>query len=158
MELIIRSSQIHDAGCYTLTPIRKGTKVIEYTGRRITVEEGDQLYETREITYLFGLSDGKHVIDGYGMAMFINHSCNPNCETDEEDGRVWIIAARGIKAGEELSYNYRLYEGEGEAPCFCGAKKCRGTMYSPEETRKRKRAAARRRKAARKKRTKVRAK
>ncbi len=155
MGLIIRSSQIHDAGCYTTAPMRKGEKVVEYTGRRITIAEGDRLYESKEITYLFGLEDDKQVIDGYGAAMFINHSCAPNCTTMEEDERVWIVALRDIQAGEELSYDYMLYQGEGDAPCFCASAKCRGTMYSPEEIRRRKRAARRsggksRRKQARK--------
>jgi hypothetical protein len=74
------------------------------------------------------------------MAMFINHSCDPNCETHEEKGRVWVKAIRKIEAGEEITYDYCLYDGdEGEAVCNCGAKKCRGTMYSREEIRRRKR-------------------
>ena len=73
------------------------------------------------------------------MAAFINHSCSPNCEPDEIDGRVYIIARRNIKAGEELLYDYNLYDGEADdkAPCHCRAKNCRGTMYSSEELAKR---------------------
>jgi uncharacterized protein len=150
MALVIRSSQIHAAGCYTTTPIPKGTTIIEYTGPRISKEEGDRLYENRDYTYLFGVGDGTTVIDGHGMAAFINHSCQPNCEAEEDDAeRVWIIALRDIAAGEELTYDYMLYDGEGESPCYCGAKKCRGTMYSKEEVRKQKRAAARKNKSAR---------
>ena len=68
------------------------------------------------------------------MAMFINHSCDANCETSEEDGRVWIKAIRKIAAGEEITYDYCLYDGgDDEAICNCGAKNCRGTMYSKEE-------------------------
>lgn len=147
MGLIIRSSDIHAAGCYTTRDLKKGERVVEYTGRRITKQQGDDLYEGRDITYLFGVGDGEVVIDGYGTAMFINHSCDPNCETDEIDGRVWVIASRNIKAGEELSYDYNLYDGDDNdpAPCACGAKKCRGSMYSEEELierRKKSRAAA----------------
>jgi hypothetical protein len=88
------------------------------------------------------VGDGSYVVDGYGMAMYLNHSCAPNCETEEdEDERVWIRAIRNIEAGEELVYDYFLYDGEGEASCTCGAEKCRGTMYSPKELRKRKRSA-----------------
>src|SRR5512135_504712 len=132
MALIIRSSLIHHAGCYTTAAISRDAHVVEYTGRRITIEEGDRLYEGKEITYLFGLEDGEHVIDGYGMAMFINHSCAPNCTTEEIDGRVWIVALRDIAPGEELTYDYLLYDGDvgSSAPCSCGAKNCRGSMYS----------------------------
>ena len=142
MGLIIRSSAIHAAGCYTTTPIRKGARVAEYTGHLLTKAEADRAYEASPITYLFGLGDGSVVIDGHSAAMFINHSCDANCETSEEKGRVWIKAIRPIAAGEEITYDYCLYDGgEDEALCNCGAKNCRGTMYSEEEIKRRKAAA-----------------
>lgn len=131
MGLIIRSSGIHAAGCYTTTPIRKGARVAEYTGPRLSKKEADVRYQGSPVTYLFGLGDGSMVIDGHGLAMFINHSCDPNCETSEIDGRVWISAIRNIAPGEEITYDYCLYDGgEEEAPCNCGASHCRGTMYA----------------------------
>jgi SET domain-containing protein len=143
MGLIIRSSAIHAAGCYTTTAVRKGERIAEYTGRRITKEEADALYEDSPLTYLFGLGDGEMVIDGHCAAMFINHSCDANCETSEEDGRVWISAIKTLKAGDEITYDYCLYDGgDDEAICNCGAKNCRGTMYSAEEIKRRKAAAA----------------
>ena len=142
MGLIIRSSTIHAAGCYTTDPIARGTRVVEYTGPLIDKDEADLLYQNRPITYLFGIGDGTRVIDGHGTAMFINHSCDANCETEEIDGRVWIMAIRDIGAGEELCYDYCLYDGdEEEAPCNCGAKTCRGSMFSPKELQRRKRLA-----------------
>jgi hypothetical protein len=139
MGLIIRSSAIHAAGCYTTTPIRKGARVAEYTGPRLSKDQADKDYEDSVVTYLFGLGRGEIVIDGHAMAMFINHSCDANCETSEENGRVWIKAIRTIAAGEEITYDYCLYDGGGdEAICNCGAKNCRGTMYSPSEIRRRK--------------------
>lgn len=135
MALIKRTSQIDSTGCYTTTPIKTGTLVVQYKGERITVEEADERYSDREKTYLFGLQDGKHVIDGNNIAAFINHSCDPNCEADEIDGNVWIIALRDIEPGEELTYDYNLYDGEDDdlAPCRCGAANCRGSLYSEEE-------------------------
>jgi SET domain-containing protein len=139
MGLMIRSSAIHAAGCYTTTAIRKGARVAEYTGHKMTKAAADQLYEHSPITYLFGLGRGEIVIDGHSATMFVNHSCAANCESEEIDGRVWIMALRNIAAGEEITYDYCLYDGgEDEAICNCGAKKCRGTMYSPEEVRSRK--------------------
>jgi SET domain-containing protein len=144
MGLIIRSSAIHAAGCYTTTPIRKGQRVAEYTGHRLTKAEADTAYEESPITYLFGLGDGTIVIDGHSTAMFINHSCDANCETREARNHVWIVAIRDIEAGEEITYDYCLYDGgDDEARCNCGAAQCRGTMYSPEEMKRRKRAAGR---------------
>jgi hypothetical protein len=142
MGLIIRSSAIHAAGCYTTAAIRKGARVAEYTGHRLSKDQADQAYEDSPITYLFGLGDGAIVIDGHCAAMFINHSCDANCETSEVRGRVWIKAIKNIPAGAEITYDYCLYDGgDDEAVCNCGAKKCRGTMYSKEEIRKRKAAA-----------------
>ncbi|MGA8528813.1 MAG: SET domain-containing protein-lysine N-methyltransferase [Acidobacteriaceae bacterium] len=138
MGLVIRSSAIHAAGCYTTTPIRRGARVVEYTGPRISKDDADQKYENSPTTYLFGVGDGSMVIDGHGTAMFINHSCEPNCETEEIDGRVWIMAIRTIKAGEELTYDYFLYDvDDDEALCNCGSPGCRKSMYSPEEIRRR---------------------
>ena len=142
MGLIVRSSAIHAAGCYTTTRIRKGARVAEYTGRRISKDEADALYEDSLVTYLFGLGDGEIVIDGHCVTMFINHSCDANCETEEKKGRVWITAIRDIEPAEEITYDYCLYDGGDDAAiCNCGAKTCRGSMYSPDELRKRKAAA-----------------
>jgi SET domain-containing protein len=142
MALIIRSSAIHAAGCYTTTPIPKNRRVAEYTGPRLSKDEADKSYEDSPITYLFGLGSGEIVIDGHCMAMFINHSCDANCETSEIRGRVYIKSIRPIAAGEEITYDYCLYDGgDDEATCNCGARSCRGTMYSAEEIRRRKAAA-----------------
>jgi SET domain-containing protein len=140
MALILRRSNIHADGCYTTRVIKKGTRIVEYTGPRLTKESADGIYENSPRTYLFGLDDAVHVIDGDGVAAFINHSCAPNCEPDEIKQRVYIFAKRNIKAGEELAYDYNLYDGDPDDPakCFCGVKKCRGSMYSEEELEKRK--------------------
>jgi len=84
------------------------------------------------------------VIDGDGIAAFINHSCDPNCEADEIRGRVIIRAIRNIAAGEELVYDYNLYDGDVEdfALCVCGSEKCRGSMYSEQELVRRKKQAS----------------
>ena len=114
---------------------------MEYTGPRISKDEADEKYANSPTTYLFGIGDGSTVIDGHGTAMFINHSCDPNCETEEIDGKVWIMALRNIAPGEELTYDYHLYDGdEDEALCNCGAKTCRRTMYAVDEMKKRTRA------------------
>lgn len=139
MGLIVRSSDIHAAGVYTTSPIKKDSHVVEYIGPIVTRERADELYDGRPFTYLFGRDDGS-IIDGHGLAAFINHCCDPNCETDEINGKIWIIALRDIAEGEELTYDYCLYDGEedDEAPCHCGTANCRGTMYSEEEVERQK--------------------
>lgn len=148
--LLIRSSNIHAAGCVTLDPIRRGKTILEYTGERVPKNIADERYTDRAVTYLFGFGNEGEVIDGFGTAMFLNHSCNPNCATEEVDGRVYIRALRDIAAGEELVYEYNLYDSELEdtADCYCGAPQCRGTMYSPAEVKRRERGLARRAKRA----------
>ena len=136
MALVIRKSAIHSFGCYTTKRIRKGTLIVEYVGERLTNEQADDLYDDFENTYLFGLDGGKRIIDGFGVAAFVNHSCQPNCETDQIRGKMWIIALRDIAPGEELTYDYNLYDGDDDAPCRCGAARCRGTLYSRSHLRK----------------------
>jgi hypothetical protein len=136
--LIVRSSSIHAAGCYTTRAIRKGARVCEYDGPRFTKDEADERYKDRDITYLFSCGEGQEmVIDGFGTAMFINHSCDPNCESENVDGRIFVVAIRDIAAGEELTYEYNLYDSDDDdGDCYCGAKKCRGTMFSEEEVKR----------------------
>jgi SET domain-containing protein len=114
MALVIRPSRIHAVGVFTTSPIRKAARVVEYSGPRLTAEEANRLY------------------DGEGLGAYLNHSCDPNCEVDEIRNRVWILAIRNIAAGEELLWDYNLYDDDDPAPCHCGSAKCRGTMYSRE--------------------------
>src|SRR5450432_3302557 len=150
MKLAIRRSPIHSDGVYATAPIKKRTVVVEYTGPRLTYAEADAIYEHSPRTYLFGMVDGTHVIDGDGVAAFINHSCDPNCEADEIDGRVLITAIENLAPGEELTYDYNLYDGDlGDlSPCHCGAKHCRESMYSKKELAARAKLAKARKKVA----------
>ncbi len=163
--LIIRSSSIHAAGCYTTQPIRKGQRVVEYGGQRIPKKIADKRYANRDITYLFGVGNSSDVIDGFGTAMFLNHSCKPNCETigrgKGKKERIYIVAIRNIAAGEELVYEYNLYDSDEDdlndtAACYCAATKCRGTMYSDEEVKRRAKHARKKAKSATKKKTRKR--
>ena len=124
MGLIVRSSEVHAAGVFTTAPIKRRSKVVRYTGPIISKEEGDRIYENSPVTYLFGLDDGRTVIDGHGTAMFINHSCDPNVILDMDN--MVMIACRDIKAGDELTFFYPSTEWEMDAPfiCLCGASNC----------------------------------
>jgi peptide deformylase len=138
-QLLIRKSGIHGCGCYTTGPIKEGAHIVEYTGTRLSKEQADDLYSDRPDTYLFCIGEGEYVVDGDSVAAFINHCCDPNCEADELDEHIWILALRDIAADEELTYDYNLYDGDDddEALCRCGAKGCRGTMYGEEEIERR---------------------
>ena len=145
----VRSSSIQGSGAFAVRPIPEGTRVIEYTGERITHQEADARYNDYEMerhhTFLFSV-DEQTVIDAThegSDARYINHSCNPNCESVNEDGRIFIDAIRDIAPGEELFFDY-AYERDGEEDpederryaCHCGAPNCRRTILAPraEET------------------------
>lgn len=138
-----RRSGVHGKGVFALTDIDKGEIIIEYVGEVITWKEALRRHphdpKDPNHTFYFHI-DKKHVIDalyGGNSSRWINHSCKPNCQPDEEEGRVFITAIRDIKAGEELSYDYGLVidapltkKLKAEYPCWCGAKKCRGTLLA----------------------------
>jgi SET domain-containing protein len=148
---VVRNSHIHGRGVFAARRIRKGTRILEYTGERISNDEADRRYDDtkmkRHHTFLFTL-DGKTVIDGAikaggGDASFINHSCEPNCEAVITGRKIFIHALRTIEPGEELAYDYQ-YErtGKNDAElekfylCKCGAPGCRGSIMKPAKKRK----------------------
>ena len=154
----IRRSPIQGRGAFATRRIRKGERIIEYTGERISNAEADRRYDDermrRHHTYLFTLTQ-RTVVDGAvggNASRFINHSCEPNCEAVIEDGRIWIEADRTIPKGSELTYDYQ-YErvsnddaaDERKYPCHCGARGCRGTILLPRRKRQRRRPTRRRR-------------
>ncbi|HEY5955199.1 MAG TPA: SET domain-containing protein-lysine N-methyltransferase [Polyangiaceae bacterium] len=148
----MRPSPIAGLGAFATEPIRKGTRVIEYLGERITPKEADRRYNddaSKHPHVLLFSVDGRTVIDAGvrgNEARFINHSCEPNCEAVTDKRRVFIEALRDIKAGEELLYDYNLTRQDDDAPdleeryaCYCGSKTCRGTMLTPTEVKKKRR-------------------
>ncbi|HEY2808897.1 MAG TPA: SET domain-containing protein-lysine N-methyltransferase [Steroidobacteraceae bacterium] len=161
----VRDSPVHGLGVFALRRIRKGTRVIEYLGERISHKEADRRYDLKEAndnhTFLF-IVDGQTVIDAGvdgNAARFINHTCGPNCESVTQDRRVFIEAIRTIEPGEELSYDYRIEWDPQDPPdvdtifaCRCGTPECRGTMLwpGPEDRGKKKAPVRARRKVTRK--------
>jgi hypothetical protein len=142
----VRRSPIHGTGVFATRPIAKGERIVEYVGERVSHAEADRRYEDKAAddnhTFLFTV-DNRIVIDagvGGNEARWINHSCDPNCETVIENKRVFIEAARAIAPGEELAYDYMISREPGDPPnieqifgCRCGSPKCRGTMLLPPE-------------------------
>lgn len=136
----VRRSKIQGRGAFAIKSIRTGQIVDEYWGQRITHEEADRRYDDnqgRHHTFLFVLDDDTVLDARYGGndARFINHSCDPNCETEIEDGHIYIKAIKSIAPETELAYDYRFewqdeYEPEDIRyyACRCGSKKCRGTI------------------------------
>ncbi len=143
----VRNSPIHGHGVFATRTIRNGADIVEYRGRRISMEAADELPDSDPDnpyhTFLFELNDGRVIDAGVrgNAARWINHSCQPNCEPYEDDqGRVIIAAKRTIRAGEELAYDYKLnVPGRltkrvlAAYACRCGAPRCRGSMLDPEK-------------------------
>jgi hypothetical protein len=142
----VRRSGVHGKGVFALQDIAEGETLIEYVGEIISWDEAQDRHphdpKDPNHTFYFHVNEDK-VIDalhGGNSSRWINHSCDPNCEADEENERIFIKALRNIKAGEELNYDYGLIIDEpytkklkAEYPCWCGAKNCRGTLLSPKD-------------------------
>jgi uncharacterized protein len=142
----VRGSPVHGLGVFALRRIRKGTRIVEYLGERVSHQEADRRYESKDAndahTFLF-IVDSRTVIDA-GVdgndARFLNHSCNPNCESVIENRRVFIEAVRTIEPGEEMTYDYQIQREDDDPPgieevfaCHCGSPQCRGTMLWPPD-------------------------
>ena len=140
----VRASPLHGLGVFAARRIPRGTRIIEYVGERVTHEEADHRYEHKKAndahTFLF-IVDAHTVIDagvGGNEARFVNHACEPNCESVIESRRVFIDALRAIEPGEELTYDYQIAREPDDPPdvdavfaCRCGSERCRGSMLWP---------------------------
>ena len=149
----VRHSPVHGYGVFALRRIRKGTTIMEYIGERVSHDEADSRYENKDPndnhTFLFTV-DSKTVIDG-GVggndARYINHGCDPNCESSYQSKRIFVEAVKTIQPGEELAYDYQIERDPDDPPnvdevfaCRCGAEKCRGSMLvARQKPRKKKR-------------------
>ena len=141
----VRRSGVHGKGVFCVAPIAKGATVIEYKGETVSWKEALRRHPhdpaNPDHTFYFHLDD-VHVIDGKvngNSARWINHSCRPNCEAEEDDGRIFIVALRRLQPGEELFFDYGLVLDERQTAkvrkryeCRCGARACRGTMLAPK--------------------------
>ena len=142
----LRQSSIQGQGAFATRAIRKGARIIEYIGQRISQAVADERYDdttmSRHHTFLFNVDEDTVIDAAYegNDARFINHSCAPNCQAFLEGDRIYIYALRDISPGEELCYDYAYDRTEdmGEEEerlyvCRCGAPTCRGTILAPPE-------------------------
>ena len=132
--VVFKPSPIHGTGGFASHDIPARSRVIEYLGEKITKRESLARCE-RNNEYIFAIDDA-HDLDGnvsWNPARFLNHSCAPNCEARFIGGRIWLVAIREIRAGEELTFNYSYdLEDYREHPCRCGAASCVGYVVAEE--------------------------
>jgi len=131
---MFEDSPIHGTGGFAKAAIAKGTRILEYVGEKISKAESLRRCEANN-AYIFTLNDEQD-LDGdvaWNPARFINHSCAPNCEAEKDEDRIWIVAARDIEAGEEITFNYGYdLEAYEDYPCQCGSPQCVGYMVAEE--------------------------
>ena len=133
--IVVRSSGIHGRGVFARRRISEDDTVCEYKGEIISEAEAARRYPENmgglNHTFIFGIEHDRNIDGGANgnIARWINHSCDPNCDTYEENKRMFIRAIRAIRPGEELSYDYNIEAGEritkavkARWPCWCGAK------------------------------------
>ncbi|HEX2066291.1 MAG TPA: SET domain-containing protein [Candidatus Thermoplasmatota archaeon] len=128
----VRRSGVHGRGLFAARDLPKGTYVMEYRGERVPKKEGTRRTEAqweKGRVYTFELSR-RFDIDGspsWNLARLANFSCDPNCESQNERGRkVWIVALRDIRKGQEITYDYNFSFVDPPPRCRCGSRRCRG--------------------------------
>jgi SET domain-containing protein len=129
-----RSSGIHGIGGFALRAIVAGTLIVQYVGERISKAEALRRCE-QDNRFIFEL-DEEWDLDGdtpANPARLLNHSCQPNCEAENLNGQIWIVARRDIAPGEELTFNYGYDLSDfQEHPCRCGSPGCVGFIVAEE--------------------------
>jgi uncharacterized protein len=157
---VLRRSEIQGTGAFATRLIRRGQRIVEYTGAHIDNDEADRRYDDEKMkrhhTFLF-IVDDKEIIDGAdggNDSAYINHSCDPNAEAVIEGKRIFIYALRTIRPGEEIAYDYQYERTEDHTAedekfykCRCGSPKCRGSILAPP---KKKRSAAKKKRGGKK--------
>ncbi len=144
-EICLGRSGVHGYGLFARDFIPKDARIIEYLGERITKAEAERREEHRlarlaagedGCVYVFELNQ-RHDIDGnfpWNPARRINHSCGPNCETQNVRGHIWVVALRDIAPDEELNFDYGFGFSEWqEHPCRCGAQECVGYIVNASQ-------------------------
>jgi uncharacterized protein len=147
----VRHSRVHGHGVFALRRIRKGTSIVEYLGDRVSHALADERYKNKDPkdnhTFLFTV-DAKTVIDAGvsgNEARYVNHGCDPNCQSTVSKKRIFIEAIRTIHPGEELVYDYQIQRDDDDPAdvdvifaCRCGAANCRGSMLEARKKKPRK--------------------
>ncbi len=121
--LVRRRSRISGWGVYAAHAIEKDTRIVQYKGELISQAEAwrrESRYLPRHRIWIFIINArrSRDAAVGGNIARYINHSCHPNCYVNIVGYTIWILAARKIRKGEELVYDYNT-DGVAEIRCRC---------------------------------------
>lgn len=127
--LEIRKSSIEGKGCFSRIPFKRGRKIAEYAGERISNAEANRRAGRRRLRIC--AIDDHWSLDGSrggNGTHYINHSCEPNSYMKTLYGHILFLALRDIEAGEEITVDYESTLHSDKKRCTCGARSCRGTI------------------------------
>ena len=120
-----KKSKLHGDGVFALETINKNKRIIDYAGELISnkqSESREDRYLSKGCIWVFRVNRNwsRDAAVGGNDARFINHSCTPNCwiEVDAKTKTIWVRAAKQIRKGQELVYDYNT-EGDKVIPCRC---------------------------------------
>ena len=122
-KIVRRRSAISGWGVYAAQAIKKDAPIVEYKGQLISQTEAnrrERRYLQRQRIWLFTINTrwARDAAFGGNIARYINHGCRPNCYTEVDGHHIWVHAARDIREGEELTYDYNT-NGDAGIPCQC---------------------------------------
>lgn len=126
----VRPSKIDGKGCFATIRFKKGHKIAEYVGEKISRHEVARRLKNKRRLYICGI-DSYWAIDGSrggNGTQFINHSCEPNCYSKVIHGHILFFALRDIEPGEEITLDYGESYHSNRKRCLCGAASCRGRI------------------------------
>jgi SET domain-containing protein len=127
--LTIKKSPIEGKGCFSVAQFRRGRRIAEYTGQKITNAEANRRARRRRLRIC--AINSRWSLDGSrggNGTHYINHSCEPNAYMKILYDHILFIALRDIEPGEEITIDYESTLHSNKKRCICGAPSCRGTI------------------------------
>jgi uncharacterized protein len=131
----VKQSPIDGKGCFATAVFRKGRKIAELTGERVSRVEAARRMRGKRRLHICAINSywGVDSSRGGNGTQYVNHCCEPNAFMRITHGHILIFALRDIKPGEEITLDYGVTYHPDTKRCLCGAHKCRGTLNRLEK-------------------------
>jgi SET domain-containing protein len=126
----VKRSPIDGRGCFATVKFRKGRKIAELTGERVSRVEAARRMRGKRRLHICAVNSywGVDSSRGGNGTQFVNHRCEPNAFMRVHHGHIIIFALRDILPGEEITLDYGETYHPDTYRCRCGAPRCRGTL------------------------------